>query len=156
MDWPYWENVCCHFSWEMILCLSYRLCVSIDIKSFILCPQGLMENCKQRPSIKYIEVSQSSKVNGKVSASWRVSYDIWNFAEHSALRVFHLFRTLEQTGRKRQERWERGSGSGIGGDPGWHTKVQEIEQRCVAMRDEELGVVIRKSQMLGKQEAPRT
>jgi hypothetical protein len=31
---------------------------------------------------------------------------------------------------------------------------QEIEQRCVAMGDGELGVATRKSQMLGKQEDP--
>ena len=33
---------------------------------------------------------------------------------------------------------------------------QEIEQRCIALTDGELGVANRKSQMLGKQEAPRT
>jgi hypothetical protein len=33
---------------------------------------------------------------------------------------------------------------------------QEIEQRCVAMGHGELGVATRKSQMGGKQEAPRT
>jgi hypothetical protein len=36
------------------------------------------------------------------------------------------------------------------------TEGQEIEQRCVAMRDRELEVVPRKSQMPGKQESPRT
>jgi hypothetical protein len=36
------------------------------------------------------------------------------------------------------------------------TEVQEIEQRCVAMGDGELGVKTRKSQMPGKQEPPRT
>jgi hypothetical protein len=36
------------------------------------------------------------------------------------------------------------------------TKVQEIEQRCVAMWDEEVRVATRKSQMPGKQECPRT
>jgi hypothetical protein len=36
------------------------------------------------------------------------------------------------------------------------TEGQEIEQRCVSMGDEELGVATRKSQMPGKQEPPRT
>ena len=36
------------------------------------------------------------------------------------------------------------------------TEGQEIEQRCVAMGDEELGVATRKFQMPGKQEPPRT
>jgi hypothetical protein len=35
-------------------------------------------------------------------------------------------------------------------------KGQEIEQRCIAMGDGELGVATRKSQMPGKQEPPRT
>jgi hypothetical protein len=35
------------------------------------------------------------------------------------------------------------------------TEGQEIEQRCIAMGDGELGVATRKSQMLGKQEPPR-
>jgi hypothetical protein len=38
----------------------------------------------------------------------------------------------------------------------WYTEGQEIEQRYVAMGDGELGVATRKSQMIGKQEAPRT
>jgi hypothetical protein len=33
---------------------------------------------------------------------------------------------------------------------------QEIEQRCVAMEDGELGIANRISQMPGKQEVPRT
>ena len=36
------------------------------------------------------------------------------------------------------------------------TEDQEIEQRYIAVGDGELGVATRKSQMLGKQEAPRT
>jgi hypothetical protein len=35
------------------------------------------------------------------------------------------------------------------------TEGQEIEQRCVAMGEGELGVATRKSQMPGKQEPPR-
>jgi hypothetical protein len=35
------------------------------------------------------------------------------------------------------------------------TDSQEIEQSCIAMEDGELGVVIRKAQMLGKQVAFR-
>ena len=35
-------------------------------------------------------------------------------------------------------------------------RSQEFEQRCVAMGDKELGVATSKSQMPGKQEAPRT
>ena len=37
-----------------------------------------------------------------------------------------------------------------------YTEGQEIEQRCVAMGDGEVGVAIRKFQMPGKQEPPRT
>jgi hypothetical protein len=36
------------------------------------------------------------------------------------------------------------------------TEGQKIEQRCIAMGDGDLGVAIRKSQMQGKQECPRT
>ena len=36
------------------------------------------------------------------------------------------------------------------------TEGQEIEQRCVAMGDEDLRVATSKSQMPGKQDAPRT
>ena len=36
------------------------------------------------------------------------------------------------------------------------TEDQEIEKRCIAMGDGELGVATRKFQMPGKQEAPRT
>jgi hypothetical protein len=36
------------------------------------------------------------------------------------------------------------------------TKGQEIEQRYVRVEDGELGVVTKKSQMLGKKEDPRT
>jgi hypothetical protein len=43
----------------------------------------------------------------------------------------------------------------VGGD-GRSIKGQEIEWRCGAMGDEEMGVATRKSQMPGKQEAPRT
>jgi hypothetical protein len=43
----------------------------------------------------------------------------------------------------------------MGGDGG-DVMVQEIEQRCVAIGDGELGVATRKSQMLEKQEPPRT
>jgi hypothetical protein len=39
---------------------------------------------------------------------------------------------------------------------GRYTEGQELEQRCVAMWDEELGVAIRTSQILKKQEALRT
>ena len=37
-----------------------------------------------------------------------------------------------------------------------YTEGPQIEQRSVAMGDGELGVATRKSQMLGKQEAPRS
>jgi len=36
------------------------------------------------------------------------------------------------------------------------TEGQKIKHRCVAMGDGELGLAIRKSQMPGKQEPPRT
>ena len=36
------------------------------------------------------------------------------------------------------------------------TEYQEIEQGCVAIRDGELVIVSRKSQMTGKQDPPRT
>ena len=39
---------------------------------------------------------------------------------------------------------------------GRHSEGQEVEQGCVAMGDGELGIAITKSQMPGKQEAPRT
>jgi hypothetical protein len=39
---------------------------------------------------------------------------------------------------------------------GWSTEGQEIEQRCVAMGNGELGVATRKLQIPRKQETPRT
>ena len=44
----------------------------------------------------------------------------------------------------------------MGGDGEDVQRGQEIEQRCVAMGDGELGVATRKSQMPRKQEPPRT
>ena len=64
-------------------------------------------------------------------------------------------RGWEELGRKR----EGGGGRGrIRYGKRWRrcTEGQEIEQRCVAMGDGELGVATRKSQMPGKQEPPRT
>ena len=57
-------------------------------------------------------------------------------------------------GRKRRGR-EKGNRIRCG--RGWRrsTEGQEIEQRCVAVGDGELGVATRKSQMPGKQEVPR-
>jgi hypothetical protein len=56
--------------------------------------------------------------------------------------------------------WEevRREGEKEGGNQVWRrcTESQEIEQRCVAIGDGELGVATRKSQMPGKQEPPRT
>jgi hypothetical protein len=47
-------------------------------------------------------------------------------------------------GRKRR------AGSVMGGDWGDVQKSREIEQRCIAMGDWELGIATRKSQMPGK------
>jgi hypothetical protein len=58
-------------------------------------------------------------------------------------------------GRKR-----RGGGEKMGRFRFWKRlrciECQEVEQSWVAMWDEELGVAIRKSQMPGKKEVPRT
>jgi hypothetical protein len=48
------------------------------------------------------------------------------------------------------------SGSGVGRDGGRSTEGQEIEWRCVAVRDGELVVATKKFQMPGTQEVPRT
>ena len=56
-------------------------------------------------------------------------------------------------GRKEKRR-EKGE-SGVRGDKD-DVEGQKIEQRCVAMEDGELGVATNKSQIPGKQEAPRT
>ena len=66
-------------------------------------------------------------------------------------------RGWEGLGRKRGGREEK-SGDRIrcGRRRGRCTEGQEIEQTCIAMEDGELGVATRKSQMPGKQEAPRT
>ena len=56
-------------------------------------------------------------------------------------------------GKRGEEEEKRKAGSGVGGDGG---DGQEIEQRCVAMGDEKMGVPKRKYQMPGNQEAPRT
>jgi hypothetical protein len=59
----------------------------------------------------------------------------------------------EGTGRERGGRVKRGAGSGMGRDK---REVQRVGKLNVAVGEEELGVVTRKSQMPGKQEAPRT
>ena len=41
----------------------------------------------------------------------------------------------------------------MGGDRR-HSEGQKIELRCIAVKDEELGLATRKSKMLGKQEVP--
>ena len=46
--------------------------------------------------------------------------------------------------------------SGVEGDEGRCTEGQEVEQKCVAVGDGDLGLATRKSQIPGKQEAPRT
>ena len=58
-------------------------------------------------------------------------------------------------GRKRRGR-EKGNRIRCGRRWGRSTEGQEIEQRCVAVGDGELGVATRKSQIPGKQEPPRT
>ena len=52
--------------------------------------------------------------------------------------------------------WEEEKGGRISYGRKWGrcTECQEIEQRCVAMEDGELGVATIKPQMLGKQELP--
>jgi hypothetical protein len=53
---------------------------------------------------------------------------------------------------ERRGRGKQGAESGMGGDGGDRcTEGQEIEQKNVAMEDEELQVAKRKSQMPGKQ-----
>jgi hypothetical protein len=61
--------------------------------------------------------------------------------------------TLEE---ERRGKGKKGAGSDVGGDRGRSKEGQEIEQRCVAMGDGELGLATRKSQTPRKQEAPRT
>ena len=58
----------------------------------------------------------------------------------------------------RRERWGGKKGERImcGRRLGRSSEVQEIEMRCVAVGDWEMEVAISKSQILGKQEAPRT
>lgn len=57
-----------------------------------------------------------------------------------------------------RERRGEGKGGRIRCGKRWERciEVQETEQHCVAMEDGELGRATRKSQMLVKQEAPRT
>ena len=64
-------------------------------------------------------------------------------------------RGWEGLGKKRGKEGQKGAGSGMGGDRG-EIQSQEIEQRRVAVGDEQLDIGTRKSQMPGKQEAPRT
>jgi len=64
-------------------------------------------------------------------------------------------RRWEGPGRKKGGKGKRATGSGVGGDRR-STDAQEIEQRCAAIGDKELGVATRKFQMPGKQEVPRT
>ena len=61
-------------------------------------------------------------------------------------------------GRTEEGEGKRRAGSGMGGvrGPGRSTEGQDIEQRCVAMGDGDLGVATRKSQKSGKQVVPRT
>ena len=65
-------------------------------------------------------------------------------------------RGWEGLGRKRGEGGEKRGRIRYGRRWRRCTEGQEIEQRCVAMGDGELGVATRKSQMPGKQEPPRT
>ena len=65
-------------------------------------------------------------------------------------------RGWEGLGRKRRGGGEKRSRIRYGRRWRRCTEGQEIEQRCVAMGDGELGVATRKSQMPEKQEAPRT
>jgi hypothetical protein len=59
-------------------------------------------------------------------------------------------------GNWEEERGGKGGRIRCGRRLGRCTEGQEIEQTCIAMEDGELGVATRKSQMPGKQEAPRT
>jgi hypothetical protein len=58
-------------------------------------------------------------------------------------------------GEQRRGRGKREAGSGVEGDGGDVQRVMNLK-RCVAMWDGELRVANRKSQMPGKQEAPKT
>ena len=64
-------------------------------------------------------------------------------------------RGTKEPGREREEEGKNGDRIRCGRRQGRSTEGQEIEQMCVAVRDGELGKAIRKSQMPGKQEAPR-
>ena len=61
-------------------------------------------------------------------------------------------------GRELRGAEEEGKGGRIRYGRRWgrSTEDQEIEWRCVVVRDGEMGVANRKSQMPGMQEAPRT
>ena len=58
---------------------------------------------------------------------------------------------------EKERRWkgEGGTGLGIRGDRD-EIQSKNFEQRCGEMRDGELRITTSNSQMLGKQEAPRT
>ena len=61
-------------------------------------------------------------------------------------------RELGRRGGREEEKWGR---IRCGRRWGKCTECEEIEQRCVAIGDGELGVATRKSQMPEKQEVPR-
>jgi hypothetical protein len=65
-------------------------------------------------------------------------------------------REKEGAWREREEEGKVGERISCGRRRGRSTEGQEIEQRCVVVGDEELGIATRKSQIPGKQEAPRT
>jgi hypothetical protein len=65
-------------------------------------------------------------------------------------------RGWEELGRKKGEGWENRGRIRHGVRRKRCTEDQEIEQRCVAMGDGELGIAPRNSQMPGKQEPLRT
>jgi hypothetical protein len=60
-------------------------------------------------------------------------------------------------GAGRERGGGEGGGSGMGGyGGGEYSDDQETEYRCVAVRDGEMGIATRKSQVPGKQEIPKT
>jgi hypothetical protein len=74
----------------------------------------------------------------------------------SGNKVLMRGRGWEGHGKKRAGGWQKGGDRILYGGDRNDIQFQLFEQRCVAAGDVELGVTISKSQMPGKQDAPRT
>jgi hypothetical protein len=71
-------------------------------------------------------------------------------------KIFIGGRGWEGLGRKKEEKGGKKERVRYKGRWDWYTEGQKFEQKCVAIADGKLGVTTSKSQMPGKQEAPRT